>query len=169
MQTVLSALRRVARRRGLNDSSWAAAAGLRKETLSRLRGRATCDFATLEALARAVGATVTVAPGAPVQTTPDGHFPAAVDRDYEARLLALCASGTLDPGEWRGAGPPFFMAGLAVMLAGVRGFDRHRLLAVAEALHPGSGAPEVFALWLARSPLRPSRFLPMLKARRRAA
>jgi hypothetical protein len=169
MQTVLSALRREARRRGLNDSSWAAAAGLRKETLSRLRGRATCDFATLEALARAVGATVTVASGAPAQTTPDGHFPAAVDRDYEARLLALCTSGTLDPGEWRGAGPSFFMAGLAVMLAGVRGFDRGRCLALAEALHPGSGAPEVFALWLARSPLRPSRFLPMLKARRRAA
>jgi len=172
MHTVLSNLRREARRRGLNDSSWAAAAGLRKETLSRLRGRATCDFATLDALARAVGATLTVASvacGAPVTTTPDGHFPAAVDRDYEAQLLALCASGTLDPREWRGAGPPFFMAGLAVLLAGVRGFDRGRCLALAEALHPGSGSPEVFALWLARSPLRPSRFLPMLKARRRAA
>jgi hypothetical protein len=169
MQTVLSALRREARRRGLNDSGWAAAAGLRKETLSRLRGRATCDFTTLQALARAVGATVTVAPGPPVPTTPDGHFPAVVDREYEAELLALCASGPLDPEEWRGAGPAFFMAGLAVMLAGVRGFDRGRYLALAEALHPGSGAPEVFALWLARSPLRPSRFLPILKARRRAA
>jgi len=169
MHSVLSNLRQEARRRGLNDSSWAAAAGLRKETLSRLRGRATCDFATLEALARAVGATLTVASGPPVATTPDGHFPAAVDRDYEARLLALSASGTLDPEAWRGAGPLFFIAGLAVMLAGVRGFDRGRCLALAEALHPGSGSPEVFARWLARSPLRPSRFLPMLKARRHAA
>jgi hypothetical protein len=169
MQTVLSTLRREARRRGLNDSAWAAAAGLRKETLSRLGGRTTCDFTTLQALARAVGATVAVAPGPPVPTTPDGHFPAVVDRDYEAVLLALCASGVPNLAEWRSTGPAFFMAGLAVMLASVRGFDRSRCLALAEALHPGSGAPEVFALWLARSPLRPSRFLPMLKARRRAA
>lgn len=169
MQTVLAALRREARRRGLNDSNWAAAAGLRKETLSRLRERTTCDYATLEALARAVGATLAVAPGVPMEMTRDGHFPATVGRDYEDRLLDLCAAGTLDPGEWREAGPPFFMAGLAVTLAGVRGFDRARYLALAEALHPGSGAPDVFAVWLARSPVRPSRFLPMLKARRRAA
>ena len=168
MDSVLSALRAAARRQGLSDASWAAAAGLRKETLSRLRDRRTCEFATLEALARAVGATVVVSTEAPMGLSPDGHFPAAVDRDGEARLLDLCASGTVDPAVWRRAGPPFFMAGLAVMLAGVRGFDRGRYLALAERLHPGCSAPEVFALWLARSPLRPSRFLPMLRARRRA-
>ena len=169
MQTVLANLRQEARRRGLNDSQWAAAAGLRKETLSRLRGRATCDFGTLEALARAVGATLAVACGPPVPATSDGHFPASVNRDYEARLLALCASGTTDAAAWRATGPAFFMAGLAVMLGGVRGFDRSRHLALAEALHPGSSTPEVFSLWLARTPVRPSRFLPMLRERRRAA
>jgi hypothetical protein len=169
MQTILATLRQAARRRGLSDSAWAAAAGVRKETLSRLRGRATCDFATLAALAHAVGATVTVSSEGPAALTADGHVPASVDRDYEARLLDLCASRTLDPAAWRAAGPAFFMAGLAVMLAGVRGFDRSRHLALAEALHPGGSAPEVFARWLARSPLRPSRFLPMLRARRDAA
>ncbi len=169
MRTMLEALRAAARRRGLNDSAWAAAAGLRKETLSRLGARATCDLATLQALARAVGGRVTVAPGPPVPAAPDGHFPAGLDRDYEARLAALCASGSVDPEAWRGAGPTFFMAGLAALLAGARGFDRGRYLALAERLHPGSTTPEAFALWLARSPLRPSRFLPMLAARRHAA
>ena len=53
------------------------------------------------------------------------------------------------------------MAGLAVMLAGVDGFDRPGLLALAEVLHPGAGEPEVFSRWLQRSPLRPYRFLPI--------
>jgi hypothetical protein len=169
METVLAALRQEARRRGLSDAAWSRAAGLRKETLSRLRGRRTCDFATLEALARAVGATVTVSAAAPVGLAPDGHFPAGVDRDVEARLLELCASGTVDPESWRRAGPAFFVAGLAVMLAGARGFDRSRYLALAERLHPGSSTPEAFAAWLARSPVRPARFLPMLRERWRAA
>lgn len=162
-------LRAAARRRGLTDSAWAAEAGLRKETLSRLAGRGTCDFGTLEALARAVGAEVSVSLQGRLSTTPDGHFPAVVDREYEASLLALCAAGPPDAAAWRAAGPAFFMAGLAVMLTGARGFDRARYLALAERLHPGSTTPEAFALWLARSPLRPSRFLPMLEVRRRAA
>jgi hypothetical protein len=169
MRTVLETLRAAARHRGLNDARWAAAAGLRKETLSRLRRRPTCDFATLQALARAVGGTMAVVPGPPVPTTADGHFPASVDRDYEALLAALCAPGPAEPEAWRAAGPAFFMAGLAVMLAGARGFDRVRCLALAERLHPGSSTPEAFALWLARSPLRPSRFLPLARERRRAA
>lgn len=166
MQTMLSALRVQARRRGLSDAAWARAAGLRKETLSRLRGRRTCDLATLAALARAVGAELTVS--APAAATPDGHFPAGLKRGDEERLLALCASGRVDPDEWRRAGPTFFMAGLAVMLASARGFDRSRYLALAEQLHPGASTPEAFARWLAGSPLRPARFLPMLEARRRA-
>jgi hypothetical protein len=169
MQLLLETLRATARRRGLTDAAWAAAAGLRKETLSRLRGRSTCDLATLQALARAVGTELRVSPAGERRTTPDGHFPAAVDRDYEADLLDLCASGALDAEAWRAAGPAFFVAGLAVLLAGARGFDRSRFLALAERLHPGSTAPEAFAQWLARSPVRPSRFLPMLEARRRAA
>lgn len=166
---LLATLTREARLRGLNDSQWAQAAGLRKETLSRVRSRRTCDFASLEALARAVGVRLAALPGFPVGTSDDGHFPAAVGREYEARLLAVCASGSVDPEQWRVAGPTFFMAGLAVMLAGAQGFDRSRYLGLAEVLHPGASSAEVFALWLARSPVRPSRFLPMLRENLRRA
>ncbi len=62
------------------------------------------------------------------------------------------------------------MAGLAVMLASTRDFDRRSLLILAEELHPGASEPAVFARWLKASPLRPSRFLPMLSVRvKRAA
>ncbi len=167
---LLTQLTNIARARGLNDSQWASAAGLPKETLSRLRRRASCDLATLNALAGAVGARLAVRESPPVVTAPDGHFPDRMGREYEARLLALAASGNLDPEEWRAMGPAFFMAGIAVMLASVGGLGRRGLLALAEALHPGSSHPDVFQAWLARSLLRPSRFLPMLrKEPRRAA
>jgi hypothetical protein len=165
LESVLATLSASARRRGLTDTAWAASAGVRKETLSRLRSRRSCDFATLDALARAVGARVDVLDidGPPLAA--DGHFPVAVKRDDEERLLALAASRTLDANAWKRCGPAFFMAGLAVMLAGVRGLDRPGLLALAERLHPGSSAVDGFTLWLARSPVRPSRFIPMLKER----
>jgi hypothetical protein len=166
---LLSALTAHARRQGLNDSQWALAAGLRKETLSRLRARTTCDFATLEGLARAAGARFEVAAAALPATTADGHFPAALHRKEEERLLEFCAMRKVDPALWRSAGPAFFMAGLATMLASADGFDRRRYLALAEALHPGATNPEVFDLWLARSPVRPSRFLPSLAQRTRHA
>lgn len=169
LDAVVATLTREARRRGLNDSQWAQSAGVRKETLSRLRRRNSCDFATLHALAAVVGLSVVVArPESSARTSAD-HLPQALEREYEDRLLELCASGDLDPGSWHAYGPAFFMAGIAVMLASVSGFDRRRLLALAETLHPGSSHPEVFALWLARSPVRPSRFLPMLAARTRRA
>jgi len=75
----------------MNDTAWSARAGLRKETLSRLRRRPSCDLATLEALLAAVGSQL------------------------------------------------------------------------AEQLHPGASEPAVFAKWLTRSALRPSRFMPMLE------
>ena len=153
----------MARVHGLNDSAWAARAGLRKETLSRLRRRQSCDFATLRALAEAVNARIDVIDAAPLAASPDGHFPAQIDRGYEQQLLDLCASGSLDHMRWVATGPSFFMAGLAVMVASVAGFERRDLLALAEQLHPGASEPVVFALWLKRSPLRPSRFLPMLE------
>jgi hypothetical protein len=146
----------------LNDTQWASAAGLRKETLSRLRGRASCDFATLAALAAAAGARIDVSEVQARGGSGDGHFPARVERGYEARLLDLCAQAKPRLSQWRNAGPAFFMAGLAVMLASASGFDRRAWLELAEALHPGSTRPEVFALWLRRSPLRPSRFVPLL-------
>jgi hypothetical protein len=163
------ALTSEARRRGLSDAKWAEAAGVRKETLSRLRGRTSCDFATLEALASAVGLAIGIAAPASRAVAADRHFPQRIDREYEDQLLALCASADFEPEAWRALGPAFFMAGVAVMLASVSGFDRRRLLALAEDLHPGSSLPEVFAIWLARSPLRPSRFLPMLLERTRRA
>jgi hypothetical protein len=170
LSTLLEALTRRARAQGMNDSQWAAAAGLPKETLSRLRRRASCDLATLNVLAGAVAAKLTLADDAAGAIARDVHFPDRVDRAYEARLLALAASGSRDPDEWRGAGPSFFMAGMAVMVASMGGTDRQALLSLAEALHPGSSHPDVFSVWLRGSPIKPSRFLPMLReALRRAA
>lgn len=165
LESVLAALSASARRRGLTDTAWASCAGVRKETLSRLRSRRSCDFATLDALARAVGARIDVLDVDGQPLTADGHFPVAVKREDEERLLELAVSRTLDAGAWKRCGPAFFMAGLAVMLAGVHGLNRPGLLALAERLHPGSSQVDGFTLWLARSPVRPSRFMPLLKER----
>jgi hypothetical protein len=164
LERLLDPLTREARRAGLTDAAWAARAGLRKESLSRLRRRDTCDFATLDRLARAVGAHVEIQPASTVGRSPDGHFPEAVNRALEERLAELCARGETDPDRWTELGPPFFMAGVAVMLAGAPGQDRSTLLALAERLHPGASEPPVFARWLERSPVRPSRFLPIVNA-----
>lgn len=169
LASILLELTACARARGMNDAQWCRVAEVRKETLSRLRKRENCDLGTLAALAAAVDARLHVVSQALVAVTEDGHFPAQVNREYEERLLDLVASGSFDPRAWRAAGPAFFMAGLAVMAASTSGFDRRHLLAVAEALHPGSSHPDVFALWLERSPVRPSRFLPVLRERTRRA
>jgi len=161
----VAALTRRARALGLTDTAWANRAGVWKETLSRLRRREACDFETLRSLAHAVGARLGVLEMQAPDATPDGHFPARVDREYEQRLLELCASGHLDPALWASAGPRFFMAGLAVMLASAGAGDRRDLLALAERLHPGAGEVAVFERWLARSPVRPTRFLSLLDAR----
>ncbi|MEP6885910.1 MAG: hypothetical protein ABJC66_14285 [Gammaproteobacteria bacterium] len=166
---ILSQLSSKARSLGLTDAEWAARAGVRKETLSRLRGRTSCDFATLEGLAQSVGATLCIVEAHAMRRTDDGLFPAQIDRDYEERLTELCSSGDLDPEHWRCLGPPFFMAGLAVMLASVPEFDRRALLEVAENLHAGSSQVGVFSLWLEGSPIRPSRFLPRVTRNRAAA
>lgn len=165
LKRLLVTLTRDARRMGLTDAAWADRAGLRKESLSRLRRRDNCDFATLHALAKAVGTRVDVRPAQAASLSPDGHFPAKANRDLEERLADLCAQDETDPDQWTALGPPFFMAGLAVMLAGAPGHDRSALLELAERLHPGASEPAVFARWLERSPVRPSRFLPAVKAR----
>jgi DNA-binding phage protein len=159
---VLSALTRAARARQLTDTAWAASAGVRKETLSRLRSRKTADFDTLRALAEAAGTRFNVVEVSGIKLTPDGHFPAGMNRDYEEQLVDLCASRDLSPAVWLRFGPRFFMAGLAVMAANVRGYDREGLLELAEELHPGSTESVVFSKWLERSPVRPTRFLPFL-------
>ena len=158
LSDLLETLTARARARGLTAADWARRARVRQETLSRLRRRDDCDLATLSALAAQVGARLTVTDA----TTPDGLFPARLDREDEARLLALVA-GTESPRAWADAGPRFFMAGLAVMLASQPGRNRRKLLALAESLHPGASTPVAFNRWLAGSPLRPSRFLPMLE------
>lgn len=149
---------------GLTDSAWAARAGLPKETLSRLKKRESCDFASIAALSEAVGMRLTAVDAGGSHLSEDGHFPAAMDREYEERLVELCASREMDFDRWASSGPPFFMAGLAVMIASMRGFDRRALLALAEKLHPGASEPAVFQRWLESSPVRPSRFLPMVSA-----
>ena len=168
LEELLAPLTQRARARQLTDGQWADRAGVRKETLSRLRKRSDCDLSTLQALALGVDATLAIRSDLG-PTTSDGHFPRDIHRDAESRLLALAASESLSPDDWRAEGPPFFMAGLAVMLASEPGHDRRRLLDLAEQLHPGASEPAVFNLWLQRSPLRPSRFLPMLAMAHRHA
>jgi len=169
LAALLETLHDRARQLGFTDTEWAARAGIRKETLSRLRGRPSCDFATLNSLASVVGSAVGLLPMDAPACAPDGQFPAQIDRDYEERLLDLCASGDREPARWRRLGPAFFMAGLAVMMASVPEFDRRSLLDLAEKLHVGSSQVGVFSLWLERSPIRPSRFLPMLSMELRHA
>ena len=140
-------------------------ARLRKETLSRLRRRETCDFETLRSLAHALGARLGVLEVQTPGSTPVGHFPAKVDRHYEEHLVELCVSRNREPGRWAARGPRFFMAGLAVMLASMRGEARDELVALAERLHPGASEVTVFSRWLERSPVRPTRFLALLDAR----
>ena len=159
---LLPALKQEADALGLTAAEWANRAGIRQETLSRLRRRPSCDLETIDALARAVGLQLGVARGGPARAEADGLYPAKLTRDLEEELMELCASGTTDPRVWARLGSPFFMAGMAVMLASVPGFDRRAFLELAEALHAGSSRAEVFALWLDGSPLRPSRFLPAL-------
>lgn len=162
LRSLLLELTGRARHRGWSDAEWSRRSGVLKETLCRLRSRSNCDLATLAALADAVGAEVAVR-STNAGTTADGRWPSAVDRALESRLLHLIASGTMRPDDWRPHGPGFFLAGVAMMLASVSGFDRSRYLALAEELHPGASEPRVFSRWLAETPLTPSRFLPMLQ------
>jgi hypothetical protein len=157
---LLSAMAPAAKGRYATDTAWAQASGVPKETLSRLKGQASCDLRTLESLARAAGCMVAVVPDL---------SPGTFGREDEDRLLDLCASGNTDPSVWSGYGSGFLMGGLAVLLSSARGFEREKYLRLAEALHVGVTTPEVFALWLERSPVQASRFLPMLRMRRQAA
>lgn len=163
---LLGQMRGAAKARFLTEAAWARASGVPKETLSRLKGQPSCDLRTLEALAESAGYALRAVPAAAQDA---GPVPGKFDRDYEDRLLELAASGELAPEVWRAHGPGFFMGGLAVMLASARGFERERYLRLAEALHPGISTPEVFEMWLKSSPLRPARFLPMARKRKRVA
>ena len=163
---LLEQMSRAAKTMFSTDSGWAKASGLPKETLSRLKRNPSCDLQTLGALAQTAGYTLVAVP---VSVQGGDHLPHSFGREYEDDLLDLCASGNVEPDAWRAHGPGFFMGGLAVLLASARGFERERYLRLAEALHPGISTPEVFALWLQRSPLHASRFLPMARRRKAVA
>lgn len=160
---LLAQMAPAARARFASQAGWARAAGVPKETLSRLKTQASCDLRTLAALAESAGYRLAAVP------VGEEGAPRPFGRDYEGQLLDLAASGNQDPDAWRALGPGFFMGGLAVMLASARGFERERYLRLAEALHAGVSTPEVFALWLKSSPVQASRFLPMARRRKGVA
>ena len=90
-------------------------------------------------------------------------------RHEEERVVELCALGDFRPSRWLRAGDPGLLAGIATMLASEKGFERTRMLALAERLHPGMSKVAVFNRWLANSPVDPARFLLAVRARKRAA
>jgi hypothetical protein len=162
LQLLLSDLRREARVQGRSDAQWSARAGVRAETLARLKDRSSCDLDTLTQLAAVVGATLELSWARGATGVTAAQWPESFSRDDEERLVRFLASRTLEPRAWLQHGSPYFMAGLATMLASLPGFERRQYLELAERLHPGITAPEVFEAWLHRSPIEPSRFVPML-------
>ena|SRR5438094_7412954 len=86
-------------------------------------------------------------------------------RAQEERLLELCARGDFRPSRWARAGDAQTLAGIAVMLASQIGFDRSRMLSLAERLFSGMSTPQAFDRWLAHAPVQAARFLPMLRSR----
>lgn len=86
-------------------------------------------------------------------------------RRDEERAIELCASGDFRPSRWLRAGNPSILAGIAAMLASQEGFDRARMLGLAERLDPGITSPRALNRWLKTSPVHAARFLPMLRAR----
>ena len=155
---LLQALSARARQAGLNDRQWAARAGLRPETLSRVKRRGHCDSATLNALARACGTALALQPA----SSPDGLFPACFGRDEEEALLQLALSGNRDAALWRQLGPQFFMAGFALFLSTAGETNREAYCILAEELHPGITSQNAFRRWLQGAPVKAARFLPLL-------
>lgn len=163
---LLDEMQALAKARGWKAYDWAERAQVRPETLSRLRRRGNCDLQTLQRLAGVLGLTLKIAESA---ADARALLPVRYDRDLEERLLELAASRNRDPERWRETGPGFFMGGFAVMLASDPRFDRRAYLELGDQLHPGMSSPEAFGIWLERSPLRPYRFLPMLREKMRHA
>lgn len=62
VRSTLSAILAVAERRKLKEKDLAQLAGLRPETLSRMKSRGTADFTLIDRLARAVGLKLAVIP-----------------------------------------------------------------------------------------------------------
>lgn len=87
------------------------------------------------------------------------------NRRVEERVVELCARGDFRPSRWLRAGDAQTLAGVATMLASEHGFDRTRMLALAERLYPGMTTSATFNSWLAHTPVQAARFLPQLAAR----
>jgi len=168
LTVMLRTLSALARAKGWSDSEWARRAGLPKETLCRLRSRQSCDLRTLEALAEPLGAALEVRKQRSA-VSPDGLWPAKLNRELESHLLDVVESGSDRLEDWLSLGPPFFLAGFATMVASLPGVDRSKYLALAERLHPGSTEPRVFERWLQETATPPARMVPMLQARQRHA
>lgn len=160
---LLSQMQATAKQKFKNLRGWAEASGLPQETLSRLKGKPSCDLRTLNSLAEAAGYKIAVIPKS---SDNEPHFPQELSREMEMDLLALAASGNTEVDAWKHRGPSFFLGGLAVLLASGRGFDREKYMRLAEELHPGVSNHEVFAKWLESSPIRAARFLPMARKRK---
>jgi antitoxin (DNA-binding transcriptional repressor) of toxin-antitoxin stability system len=86
-------------------------------------------------------------------------------RRQEERVVELCANEDFRPSRWLRAGNRYELAGVAAMLASHADFDRSRMLALAERLHPGMSTTTIFNRWLARTPIHAARLLPMLRQR----
>lgn len=168
LQQTLARLAVAARRLGLSDHDWALAAGIRPETLCRLRKRQDCDLATLVKIAGAVRCTLALE--ARIQgealVSKDGLMPGRVSIGEERMLVELAwreafyrRSPERARAAWTALGPSFFMAGVAFVSAQALPAGRDRLRALAEHLHPGIAVAKVFARWVAASPLSPAHLL----------
>jgi hypothetical protein len=162
LQQTLARLVIAARRQGLNDHDWAIAAGIRPETLSRLRQRQDCDLATLVKIARAAQCTLTL--DAHMQgesmVSKDGLFPAKLSLREERAIASLACreasyQRSLDKARaaWLAMGPGYFMAGVALLASRALPHGRVRLVELATALHPGITVAKVFAHWRAHTPV----------------
>jgi len=97
----------------------------------------------------------------------DDPIPLPFTRKLETQLIDLAASDNTDSTTWRKHGSPFFMSGLAVLLASARGVDREKYPGLAEELHPGMIELEVFDRWLKLTPIRAARFLPRVRQQKK--
>jgi antitoxin (DNA-binding transcriptional repressor) of toxin-antitoxin stability system len=87
------------------------------------------------------------------------------DRRTEERAVELASSGDFRPSRWLRAGDPGLLAGICMILASHRRFDRTRMLALAERLRTGMSSPAMFGRWLKGTPLHAERFVALLEAR----
>ena len=136
-----------------------------KNRLGEVLARAALAPVAIERHGRVV-AWLVPPPGAKAQTGKKRRVPRWSRRDEE-RVVALCARGDYRPSRWLRAGDPHVLAGVAAMLASHEAFERTRMLALAERLHPGMSTPGEFGRWLANSPVQAARFLPLLRQRMR--